>query len=276
VTGQWGRRAVDADDNSLIPAAVKALQAEFDEAQGPNRVLPRSKSDYFSAVSPKPTADQVWRALESRQSANTRADAYIKWQLLSGFSPDMSDEKTVRRVAALYDRAPAPQRNPLLEPRTRSEIEALGGRLRPGSEDQANDRIRELTDRDYELNRPIFSYRDALLGMLPNVAGRHILVFEEVALRCRLGWASDAMRDRGLTDIRVWSASASAAEVQQVAESLMRLRRVESDEMPRQLRPDGAGLRWDRQRARVESWDNKVQAMINELNGRSRSPGSGR
>lgn len=272
---QAPRRGAEVAAPNPIPASVKALLEEFDESQGPNRTLARNRPDFFLKADLQPTADQLWRALDTKHSPNPRADAYVKWQLLSAL-PATLDEKSVKRLAALYQRAPAGVVNPAVEPRTRSEIESMGSRLRPGSEDQANDKLRDVTDKAFESNRPVFSYREALIERLPMSAGKYVLAFEEIAARAKLGWGSEAMRDNALADIRSWSVSAPANELQLVVQNLQRLRGVESDEYPFRLRADGSGLVWDRRRERVESWDNTVQALITELTSRQRSPGQRR
>lgn len=256
-----------------ISDAAKALLAEFTEAQQPNRTYTRQRPDFFTNAAEKPTTDQLFRALEGRHSPDARADAYVKWQLLSALPPGELEETNVRRVAALLTRAPAPSMHPLLEARNRSMFESMASRLRPGSEDDANDKLRELSENALKYNLPVFNYREELISRLPMSAGRFILAFEDMAERTRLGWQVDRYRDRTLTDIRNWAATpgTTAADLNLVIQTLQRLRGVQSEEMPSRLRSDGMGLRWDRRRARVEAWDNTVLSLQNELTQRVRS-----
>lgn len=259
-----------------IADAVKALLAEFAEAQQANRTYTRQRPDFFDNAAERPTAEQVWRALEARHAPDPRADAYVKWQLLSALPPGPTDDPAeMRRIAGLLGRAPAPALHPLLEPRHRTQLESMAARLRPGSEDEANDRLRELSENAMKYNLPVFYYREALTDRIPPSAGRFVLAFEDLAERAKLGWSADRYRQKLLTDIRNWASSpgTSARDIETVVQAIARLRGVQSEEMPSRLRPDGMGLRWDRRRARVESWDNTVLSLQNELTQRLRSAG---
>jgi hypothetical protein len=255
-----------------IPDAAKVLLKEFEDSQGPNRTLPRRAADYFRDATEKPTPDQVFAALGRRWHNDTRADAYVKWQVLSAL-PTPVDQSLAGKLATYLQRgAPQPLPNPLLDPRKRSEIETAGSRLRPGQEGEIAEKLRTLADEHFDANRPIIGLRDDIIRRLPEGIGRFTFIWEEAGVRARLGVNVDAIRDNALKEIDIWMAGADARDLQALVQIMVRARSVESGEMPRSLRLDGQSLRWDRMRVRIEAWDNTVQASINRLNDRIRGP----
>jgi hypothetical protein len=265
-------RKTKPDDKSAhdapnpIPAAARELLKEFDDAQGPNRTLTRKTSDYFAKADERPTVDQVFKALDQRFGRDARADAYVKWQLLSAV-PVTTDEKQVLRLAQAFKKSTPPQPNPLLDPRQRSQIEQLASRVRPGSDADPDLALRELGDKYFDANRPLIGYRDELLQRMPVSAGKLQLLWEELALRTKLGIDVGKQRDDALDATREWSKAASPAEITAISQILTRVRGAASDDILRRYKPDKRD--WDRWPMRLE-YEDRIQKLSNELNQRAR------
>lgn len=249
-----------------IPDAVKVLLKEFEEAQGPNRTLTRKSADYFSKETTRPTIDQVFKALDQRFGREARADAYVKWQLLSAV-PVTTDEKQVLRLVQAFKRATPPLPNPLLDPRQRSQVEQLASRMRPGSDVDPDLSLRQLSDKYFDANRPLLGYRDDLLARMPVSAGKLQLVWEELALRTKLGIEIGEERDKAMTATNEWAKTARPPELTAISQLLSRVRGTESDEILRRYKQDKR--EWDRWPYRLE-WEDNIQKLINRLNQQAR------
>src|SRR4051812_28458017 len=102
-----------------VTAAIQALQKEFAaHAKEPQKNKLRDKSDYFKAnPSPDATPELIMKGLEGSVSGGYAAEAYVKWQLLSGIEGKFPDD-LVKRAVAVYRRAPSPANHPGLDHRT--------------------------------------------------------------------------------------------------------------------------------------------------------------
>src|SRR4051812_21118948 len=94
-----------------ITALVKEYQTSLKEKNGEGL---REKCDYFASDKPDGvTPDVILAALDKPipGAADPRAEAYVKWQLLSGIPGKLPDELKARAINA-YRRAPLPSEHP--------------------------------------------------------------------------------------------------------------------------------------------------------------------
>jgi len=150
-----------------ITALVKEYQTSLKEKNGEGL---REKCDYFS-TGEKPeglTPEVILAALEKPipGAADPRAEAYVKWQLLSGLDGKFSDALLPRAIKA-YRAAPVPRDHPARNHRALDQKLYRMGVFKADLEVGIN---KELTDAiaQYRLYvDPILDYRDEFYRRLP-------------------------------------------------------------------------------------------------------------
>lgn len=165
------------DKNAATPLtpAITALTTEYAEQQkakqkkdGEEKL--RDKSDYFGKDKPAGvTPEIVIATLEKPVSPDARADAYIKWQLLSAIEGKFPDNLQARALK-LYRAAPKPTPNPGLN---KQSLDRVLYKARINSQASAEDVNKEffMVLQGYRQTiEPVLSYRDDLYGRLtPNL-----------------------------------------------------------------------------------------------------------
>jgi hypothetical protein len=231
---------------SLAPQ-IAALQKEWQAyAKDPKSNKIREKCDYFKEnPAPDLTPEAVLKALEGSVSGGPGAEAYVKWQLLSGVGGKFPDE-LLKRAIAVYRRAPAPASHPGLNRRELNR--AINGKKKAEAasyQEEMSEAVENLKSR----NEVFLEYRDALFARLPNKLEAYQSGLEDAADRASRGLNANSIFDTVSTGLRGWAITdAKPGQVAGVVGAVRRLREVvtRDDSRPYARIGDDKGMaRWD-------------------------------
>lgn len=154
--------------NPLQPA-ITALIKEYQAGAKKNGEGLREKCDYFASGKPEGTTPEVVIAALEKPvpgASDSRVEAYVKWQLLSGIDAKIPDDLVARAVKA-YQKAPKVPTHPGLD---RQSLNRTLGRIGISNRDAEVGINKEYADAvgRYRVGiEPILEYRDELYGRLP-------------------------------------------------------------------------------------------------------------
>ena len=226
---------------------VAELQKEWQANQkDPKASKLRAKPDYFKEhPNPDVTPEVIVKALESSVSGGPGAEAYVKWQLLSGI-PAKFPEELVRRAIAVYHRAPELESHPGFNRRELKRA-IMGKKTRDATEIQheLSEAVGQMKDR----NDVILDYRNELYAKLPGKLEVYQAGLEDAADRAGRGLNANGIFDNVSAGLRGWAiGEAKPGQVNGMISAVRRLRdRVtREDARPYAKIADDKGMaKWD-------------------------------
>jgi hypothetical protein len=251
--------------NSL-PTAIAALSQEFKSGKL------REKCEYFGKTPPPDlTPESVLQTLERPiPGAHRNAEAYVKWQLLSGVPGKFTDD-LARRALALYRRSPAPAEHPGLDHR---QLDRTIGPLRKEELGAANKEFAALVHNVNQANRPLLEFRAALFERLPADYFTLEAGLADLRARAVCGLKSDKFFDTVAAGIRSWAIGAKTSQLNAVGEALYDLKATTEQ---RENRPytqiyEDKGYKW---RSDYAVDPRKLDALLEFLKQAANSPTGG-
>jgi hypothetical protein len=231
---------------SLTPQ-VAALQKEWQAyAKDPRANKIRAKCDYFKDhPAPEVTPEAVVKALEGSVSGGPAAEAYVKWQLLSGVPAKFPDD-LLKRAIAVYRRAPAPASHPGLN---RRELNRAINGMKRADAAAYQEEMSQAVERLKEQNEPFLEYRDELFARLPARLESFQAGLDDAADRAGRGLNANGIFDNVSAGLRSWAITdAKPGQVAGVISALRRLRDAVSHDASRpyaKIGDDKGMARWD-------------------------------
>ncbi len=282
-TGNKTLPARPGDKNSgPVIAAGNALLLEYNKIMKDKKGEGlREKSDYFLKDKPEGvTPEAVLIGLERRFSPDGRAEAYIKWQLLSGVEGKFPPELKARAIKA-YRAAPQPLRHPGL---AHSDLDRTLNRVGIMKKDAEADINKEYGDviKSYRLSGdPILDYRDELYSRLSPDFDTFSAALGDAYERVTAGAPANEFWSNIATAMRGWSLSAGdPRQVRMAASAVEKIRETNKDE---RYRPYGKvawnestsfmGLKWVTE-ASIRD-DKSLEDTVTWLNEHANSPAGG-
>jgi hypothetical protein len=227
VAGTAGKPAA-----SPVPAAVAALLKEYQsvmkEKKGEGL---REKCDYFT-TSPAEglTPEVILVALERPVTTDPRADAYVKWQLLSGVQGKFPDALKARAIQ-VYRRAPVPQAHPGMGHADLDRKLSRIGVMKSEAEMPINKEFGDAINAYRAQIEPILEYRDELLARLPDSYDTYVAALSDVYDRVSRGAPANGMWTTLSGAIRAWALTCdSAAQMRQLAAAVTKIEATVKDE----------------------------------------------
>jgi hypothetical protein len=208
------RKAADAAVKAAIAELTKEVQAK---QKSPQQFKLRTQCDYFKTrKSPDLTTDAIVIAVTHAISTDAFADAYIKWQLLSGIATKV-DANQAPTLLAAYRNAPQPYVRPGLEPASKRELDALLRAAAQSDAGQINAKLHQQVNQVREANEPILEFRDEAFVRLPESADVVIAGLEDGVLRAARGIDSERHMKAALAEASTWSVSGTPGQIRSVA-----------------------------------------------------------
>jgi hypothetical protein len=251
--------------NTAITQAITALSQEFKSNQL------REKSDYFGkAPSPEVTPPAIVEALERPIPGGPRAEAYVKWQLLSAI-PGKFPEDLAKRVLAVYRRAPYPAEHPGLD---RRNLDRTVGGLRKEEMAAANKEFARLIQRLNQANEPILAYRAGLFERLPGGYDEFAAGLADLHLRVSHGLKSDRFFDTVAAGIRSWTIGADRGQLGAIGNGLYELKAAldQRNAKPYKEIFEDKGVKWKTDQAIDPK---KIDVLIEFMEQAANSPAGG-
>ena len=221
--------------------AVAAILKEYQAAVKSGEAL-REKSDFLTdpkgALTPEQVAaiapDMILAALERPiPGADVRADAYVKWQLLSGVKGKFPDELKARAIA-VYRNAPRLAPHPGVD---RPKLERLLNRVGISKADAEAGVNKEFGDVivKYRLEiEPLLAYRDELYARLPAGFDSLAAGLGDIYARVAAGAPANEFWTTVSSGIRSWALTSSdPRQMRQLAGAVEKLRAFVKDEKNR-------------------------------------------
>ena len=161
------------------------------------------------------TPEEILTAMGRNLASDSSADAYIKWQLLSGIRSKV-DAKLSPKLVAIYRFAPAPLTRPGLDPADKKQLDR--GLRGMGEKDvsRINSELQARVDEVEKANAPILAYRDDLYARLPASGDAILGGLEDAAARAGRGIDGGSHMKGVLAQITTWCVSASPSEIKAV------------------------------------------------------------
>jgi hypothetical protein len=195
---------------SPTAAAVTALLREYQtvmkEKKGEGL---REKSDYFTAEN-RPenlTPEAVLAALEKPTNLDARADAYVKWQLLSALDGKFPEALKARAIRA-YRNAPPPAEHPY---RNHGPLDRRLAVLRnkPEAEVGINNDVSGAIEQYRLYVDPILDYRDEFYNRLPTGYDTLVAGVQDTFDRVSRGAPASEFWKKVGGQIRAWALTSS-------------------------------------------------------------------
>jgi hypothetical protein len=267
---------------SPVPAAVAALLKEYQsvmkEKKGEGL---REKCDYFT-TSPADgvTPELILAAIEKPIGSDPRAEAYVKWQLLSGFQGKFPDPLKARAIQA-YRRAPLPHAHPGL---AHGDLERTLSRVGVMNQEREMPINKEFGDaiQAYRVNiEPILEYRDELLARLPIGYETYVAALSDVYDRVSHGAPANGFWTTLAAAIKSWALTTdNAAQIRQLAAAVTKIQATVKDERYRPYTRVGwvksdsyTGLKWNGEGTIAN--DKAISDLGDFLTERAKNPSAG-
>ena len=197
-----------------IPQAIAALSQEFK-----SNAL-REKSDYFGKTPPpEATPEAIVQALE-RPIPGARAEAYVKWQLLSAIQGKFPED-LARRVVTLYRKAPYPAEHPGLN---RRDLERAVMGTQKDRMAAVNKEFAGVIAKNDQANEPILAYRQGLFERLPTGYEQLSAGVFDLNVRVAAGLKTDKFFDTVAAAIRSWTIGADRSQLRNIGNALIDLK----------------------------------------------------
>ena len=205
--------AAKKTDVGPVAEAAKALLKEYQtvmkEKKGDGL---REKSDYFGEKKPEGvSAETVLAVIEKPIPGVTdgRAEAYVKWQLLSGVGEKFPEALRQRAVAA-YQKAPKPRASPGLDRMGLDrKLNRDVGRMNKDAEAEVNKGYQELIMAWRLEIEPILSYSDDFYAKLPPSYDTFVAGLTDVYDRVTRGAPANEFWTTVGNGIRSWALTAT-------------------------------------------------------------------
>jgi hypothetical protein len=210
-------------------ALLKEYQTVMKDKKGEGL---REKCDYFTTNKVEGlTPELILAALEKPISPDPRADAYVKWQLLSG-APSKWPDALKARALKVYRAAPVPKSHPGLD---HSGFDrALNrniGVMNKDAEMPVNKEVAEKIRQYRDAIEPILSYRDELYARLPVAYDTLVAGLSDVYTRASAGAPANEFFATVAAASRSWALTSNeAANMRQLAGAIDKLRTFVKDE----------------------------------------------
>jgi hypothetical protein len=214
-----------------ITALVKEYQTSLKEKNGEGL---REKCDYFTSAE-KPegvTPEAIVAALEKPipGAADARAEAYVKWQLLSGIPGKFPDELKPRVIKA-YRRAPLPTDHPARNHRVLDQKLYRIGLFNQDAEVGINKELADAIARYRLYIDPILEYRDEVYRRLPGGYDTLVAGVQDTFDRVSHGAPATEFWKTVGGQVRAWALTASDANrLREMAGAIIKLNEYVKDE----------------------------------------------
>lgn len=257
--GMMRARKGNAASNAALKEAVSTLLDEYRQyANDPANAAPlRTTSDYFAAGLPETIGlEEILVTIAKPVDRNAGADAYARWQLLSGLPAELPEEVNPYLLNA-YRSAPSLVIRPGITQESRNELSRTIAKAGV-QEDQANEEFNQYLARHDALNGPIVAFRNELLSRCPDDVETFALAMEDAYERLN-GGASKEMNDllrQVSSRVGTWAASAKPVEVKRIGTLVNKLRDQKPIEYYESVRTnDNAGYRleWEEKELKFDT-----------------------
>lgn len=265
-----------------VQPAVTALLKEYQEAMKKNGEGLREKSDYYATNKPEGvTPETILAVLERPIGSDGRAEAYVKWQLLSGVEAKFSDELKPRVLRA-YRAAPPPMRHPGADHANLDRTLRKLGQTNPDNEVPINTELGEAIKQYRMAIEPILSYRDELYSRLSPGYDTLAAGLSDTYDRVSRGAPATEFWKNLMASIRQWAlASSDAAHMHELAAAVDKLYGFAKDDRNKPyyrviwIKTDKElGLRWQSQGA-IDQDPKYIEELATWLDEHAKNPGVG-
>jgi hypothetical protein len=266
---------------SPLQPAIVALLKEYHEAAKKNFEGLRDKSDYFAKDKPADvTPEVVLAALEKPIGTDRRAEAYVKWQLLSGVEAKFPDQLKARALR-VYRNAPSPGTHPGAD---HTYLERKLHRIGITNGDQEEPINKDVTAAitQYRLSiEPILSYRDELYSRMPSGFDTYPVALGDLYTRVTNGAPATKFWEDLMGSMRAWAlGSTDSAKMHELAGAVEKIYTFVKDDRNKPfyrvmwVKEDKyPGLRWVSQ-GTIDQ-DKKMDEFAQWLNEHANNPSGG-
>jgi hypothetical protein len=266
---------------SPLQPAITALLKEYQDAMKKKGEGLREKSDYFAQNKPEGvTPETVLAALEKPIGTDPRAEAYVKWQLLSAVEAKFPDELKARALK-VYRNAPAPSKHPGAD---HQDLERKLRRIGITKSDEETPINNDLgaAIKEYRMAiEPILSYRDELYSRMPSGYETLAVALSDVYDRVSKGAPATEFWKNVMGSIRSWAlASSDSAHMHELAGAVSKLYTIVKDDRNKPyyrvmwIKEDKyTGLRWQGQ-ATIDQ-EKYMDELATWLDEHAKNPGAG-
>ena len=266
---------------SPVQPAIVALLKEYHEAAKKNFQGLRDKSDYFATNKPADvTPEAILAALERPIGTDRRAEAYVKWQLLSGIEAKFPDELKARALR-VYRNAPSPGTHPGAD---HTYLERKLHRIGITNGDQEEPINKDVTAAitQYRLSiEPILSYRDELYSRMPSGFDTYTVALADLYTRVTNGAPATKFWEDLMSSMRAWAlGSTDSNQMHELASAVEKIYTFVKDDRNKPfyrvmwVKEDKyTGLRWVSQ-GTIDQ-DKKMDEFAQWLNEHAKNPSGG-
>lgn len=192
----------------------------------------REKCDYFATDKPEDvTPELILAALERpTPGADARADAYVKWQLLSGVVGRFPDNLKARALK-VYRAIPSPGPHPgLSKSLLERQLNAIGT-MKANAEAGINKDMTDAVARYRTAIEPVLSYRDELLSRIPPGYETIVAALADTYDRVTHGAPANEFWSTLSATIKSWALTeAEPGQLRQLAGAVAKLAETVKDE----------------------------------------------
>jgi hypothetical protein len=268
---------------SPVQPAITALLKEYHDAMKRGGEGLRDKSDFYATNKPEGvTAETIMAALEKPIGTDPRAEAYVKWQLLSAIESKFPDDLKARALR-VYRNAPPPSRHPGAD---HQELERALRRLgitNPDNEVPVNTDLGEAIKQYRLAIEPILSYRDELYSRLPPGYETLAAGLSDTYDRASRGAPATEFWKNLMGSIRSWAlASSDAAHMREMAGAVNKLYMFVKDDHNKPyyrviwVKTDKElGLRWQTQGTIEGGQEKYMEELATWLDEHAKNPAAG-
>jgi hypothetical protein len=241
----------------------------------------RDKCDYFARGKPEGlTPEAIVAALEKPVSADARAEAYVKWQLLSGLDGKFPEELRARAIN-VYRRAPVPVNHPGLDHAGLQRLLQRVGITKADAEPDINSEFGDVITRYRVQIEPILEYRDELYARMPPGFETLAAGLEDIYARVSHGAPANEFWTTVSAGVRSWALTSSdSAKMRQLAGAVDKLRSFVKEERNRPcyrvmwVKEDKyTGLKWVAEQT-IQN-DKSMEDVVDWLDEHAKNPGGG-
>ena len=279
------RTASGAKEQGPVVDAAKALLKEYQTVMKEKKgVGLREKADYFGEKKPEGvTAESVLAVIEKpiQGAGDPRAEAYVKWQLLSGVAGKFPDELKPRAIRA-YANAPKPRPNPGLDRMTLDrKLNREVGLMNKDAEGEVNKAYKEMIEGWRVEIEPYLSYRDEFYNKLPAGYDAFVAGLSDIYDRVTRGAPANEFWTTVGTGIRTWALTAGdGRQLGNMAGAVRKLQDTVKEERSKpyahvrwEQHDKFMGLKWHSEQTIRELRSVEDVAVL--LEERAQNPGSG-
>jgi hypothetical protein len=268
------RRAETAARNAALQSAIAELTREIHTSLRAGKEPPREQSDYFASHAASDVPPQALGAMLRRPGVggdDPRAQAYVKWQLLSAL-PAQLDEGVGADLVQAYREAPLPNPRPGMDKRSRDELDRLIRNAREDDVERLTEEFEQMASASAKENELVLKYREALFAKLPPSYDAIAAGIQDVAQRIDLGIDPRDHARAVLKAVENWAggtSSPSAEQLREISASLKRLEKKDGQEFYSKLRWSDSTKKASYTKSReslsgVSSQLKEVQAFLDE------------